>query len=58
MVDPNAVESIRSAILKILSDDNFSQELVRKGIKNSSLYSVTMVANEHLQEYKKVVSLN
>lgn len=58
LVDPNSVESIRSAILKVLSDDNFCQELIRKGIKNSSLYSVTMVANEHLQEYKKVVSLN
>tara|TARA_B110000008_G_C16457718_1_gene358705 strand:- start:289 stop:498 length:210 start_codon:yes stop_codon:yes gene_type:complete len=58
LVDPNSIESIRKAIIKILSDKSLAQELVKKGIENSNLYSVTIVAREHLKEYKKLTNCN
>jgi glycosyltransferase involved in cell wall biosynthesis len=56
LVDPYSVESIRSAILELLSSDESADEIVEKGIYNSRKYSPGEVTRLYLDLYAKIIN--
>jgi len=56
LVDPTRIESIRSAILGLLKNEELAKELIKKGKRNADLYSVKTVANNHIKQYKELTN--
>lgn len=54
LVEPNNVEELSEAILKILSDSKFKENLERKGLEKSKLFSWQETARETLKVYEEV----
>ena len=56
LVDPSLKEDIRSAILELLKNDELTKKLVKKGKRNADLYSVKIVANDYIEQYKELTN--
>ena len=56
IVDPSLKEDIRSAILELLKNDELRKKLVEKGKRNADLYSVKIVANDYVKQYKELTN--
>jgi len=56
LVDPSQKEDIRSAILELLRNDELTKKLVKKGKRNADLYSVKIVANDHIEQYRELTN--
>ena len=56
MVDPYNVGSIREGLLKIINDDAFRDELVRKGRENIKRFDAEKIALQYYELYKDVAS--
>jgi len=54
LVDPFSVEEIREAILKVVQEEDFKQELIKKGIQNVKNYLPEKIADLYLELYKKI----
>jgi len=55
LVDPYSTDSIRSGILKVISDDRYRCELVKKGFENVRRYDSSSIAREYLAVYRKLL---
>jgi len=55
-VDPLSIDAIRVALEQLLGDASLRAELVEKGFENVRKYSVTAVATQYYELYKRVVS--
>ncbi|MBB6610325.1 glycosyltransferase family 4 protein [Pontibacter sp. Tf4] len=53
-VDPNNVDEIREAVLKVLNDAQLREELVARGLENSKRYCKEVVAKQYLDLYQKL----
>ncbi|KIC92272.1 glycosyltransferase family 1 protein [Flavihumibacter sp. ZG627] len=56
LVDPYNVSSIRSAIETLIQDDEFRNDLVRKGIENIKRFDPDRIAEQYFQLYKEIAS--
>ena len=54
LVDPFQTQTIRSAIIEIISNIELIKELTKKGKENANLYSAKIVANDHVEKYKEL----
>ena len=50
--DPQNVEEMKQAIIKIIKDEKYRNELINKGRKNASKYTLMNCAKEHISIYK------
>ena len=57
LVDPSDVEAQADAILKIISDAHFRDELIKKGKARAALFSWERTARETLQVYESIHEL-
>lgn len=55
MVNPHDTKELAAAIHKILSDEGFRQEMIRRGLKRAAMYSWEETARRTLQVYEEVL---
>ena len=53
-VDPNSIDSIRNAYLKLIADSNLRNMLIRKGLENVRRFRVDVIANQYLNLYSEI----
>lgn len=53
LVDPTNVSDIRGAITKVLTDDEYRNELVKRGLENATRFESTGIAEQYLNIYEK-----
>lgn len=58
IVNPYSINEIRSAILKIISDESYRGDLVRKGYVNVSQYRPEIVSGMYLKQYQMIFQAN
>jgi glycosyltransferase involved in cell wall biosynthesis len=56
LVDPLDIDSIRSGILRVIKDESYRAELLKKGFENVRQYSPEQVAAQYIKLYKKICS--
>ena len=56
LVDPNSTDEIVAAIEKILSNEQFTQDLCAKGIKRAADFSWQHMAEKYLELYKEMLN--
>ena len=54
IINPNKTKDISNGMIKILSDDRYKNELIRKGLYRSQQFSWNKMASQVLEEYKKL----
>ena len=54
IIDPYKPEEITEAIIKILSEKDYSEDLCKKGLERSKLFSWENMAKEYLKLYKLI----
>ena len=52
--DPTSVEEMKQAILKLINEDDYRQDLIEKGLANAQKYSLENCAKEHLDIYRSI----
>jgi glycosyltransferase involved in cell wall biosynthesis len=55
LVDPFSVNSIRSALKKVIEDDAFRDSLIIKGLKNVKRYNADKIANMYFKLYEEIL---
>ena len=58
LVDPYKPEEIRQAVQRLIEDDAFRMDLVKKGYQNVQRFKPEMVAAKYEELYKRVVEEN
>lgn len=56
LVNPNNIEEIKTAIQKIISNEQLRRELTEKGKANSLKYSPQYIAKQYFELYKKMLN--
>lgn len=56
LVNPFDVQSIREGIIKIIENDNYRDDLVRKGLENVKRFDPNLIANMYSDLYFKICS--
>jgi glycosyltransferase involved in cell wall biosynthesis len=56
LVDPFDPGSIRDGLLKVMEDGGYREQLLRSGFTNVERFETSVVANQYLNCYKKLVS--
>ncbi|WP_282135685.1 glycosyltransferase family 4 protein [Seonamhaeicola maritimus] len=54
LIDPNKIEDISSGMLKIVSDQNYKNMLIQRGLKRSKEFSWKKMAFQVLEQYKQL----
>ncbi|GAA4270097.1 glycosyltransferase family 4 protein [Hyunsoonleella aestuarii] len=54
LINPNKIEDISSAMLKIVSDENYKNMLIQRGLKRSKEFSWNKMAFQVLEQYKQL----
>jgi glycosyltransferase involved in cell wall biosynthesis len=54
LVDPLSVDSIRNGILKVISDNNYREGLIKNGVTNAQQYQPERIAQEYVKLYQRV----
>jgi glycosyltransferase involved in cell wall biosynthesis len=59
LIDPLTVESIREGVIKVINEDVYREELIKKGLHNVQRYNPEWISNEYLLLYKRLqISIN
>lgn len=53
-VDPLDVASIRASVIRVISDNNYRDTLIKQGFENSKRFSATKVAAHYAKIYREV----
>jgi glycosyltransferase involved in cell wall biosynthesis len=56
LVDPLDVDAIRAAVRRVLSDDGYRADLVRRGLENARRYRVSTIAASYAALYEELAS--
>jgi glycosyltransferase involved in cell wall biosynthesis len=56
LVDPYNVSSIREALLKVISDAAYREQLIQDGVQNVRRFSAPAIAAQYLECYKKLAN--
>lgn len=54
IVNPYNIDEIRNGILKIINDDDYRNDLIKKGFKNAERFLENKISEEYMNLYKKV----
>ena len=54
-VDPADIESIRAGILKVISDSEYRDELVRRGFENVKRFQSKQIAKQYVDIYRELI---
>ena len=54
LVDPEDTQSIRFGILKLIDDDSYREELIKKGLDNVRQYNPEQIAAQYMALYRKI----
>lgn len=54
LVDPFNISEIRAGVKKIISDEDYRNKLIEKGRENAIRFSVSTIANQYAELYRKV----
>jgi glycosyltransferase involved in cell wall biosynthesis len=57
LVDPFDVQAIRAALLRIIEDGEYRDELVRKGLRNVERFRTKYIAEQYAALYREVRGL-
>lgn len=57
-VDPEDVNSIKSGVLRIITDENYRNDLVSSGFANVAKYSLDEISHQYSLLYKKMMHSN
>lgn len=52
LVDPESVESIRAGILKVIHNETYREELIRKGLENVKRFAADKIAEQYAELYR------
>lgn len=55
LVDPLSVKSIREGVEKIMKDEKFREEIIKRGLENVKRFSWEKTAKETLEVYKEAI---
>ncbi|MCX8104710.1 MAG: glycosyltransferase family 4 protein [Ignavibacterium album] len=58
IVDPYNIQEIRNAILKIINDDAYRNNLIQKGFMNAERFKLSEIAADYLNIYKMTYNNN
>jgi glycosyltransferase involved in cell wall biosynthesis len=56
LVDPLDISSIRTAILKVISDSEYREQIVQRGFENVKRFRPESIALEYFSIYQKLIS--
>ncbi len=56
IINPYSVEEIKTGIEKMINDDNFRNNLIKKGLLNVDRFKLKNIANQYLDLYKEIGS--
>jgi glycosyltransferase involved in cell wall biosynthesis len=54
LVDPNCVTSIREGVIKVINDEVYRDQLVKKGLENIQRFKIDVIAEQYAELYKKI----
>lgn len=54
IVNPYSIDEIRAAILKIINDDGYRNELIKLGFENAKKYRLDVVSEKYFDLYKEI----
>tara|TARA_R110000772_G_scaffold82326_3_gene174656 strand:- start:220 stop:1374 length:1155 start_codon:yes stop_codon:yes gene_type:complete len=54
LIDPNKTEDLYKGMLKIMSDDSYKNELIKRGLIQSKQFSWNRMASQVLEQYKQL----
>jgi glycosyltransferase involved in cell wall biosynthesis len=54
IVDPDNTDSIRSGVKKIIEDDNYRGNIIKKGFENLIQFDVQHIADQYLKLYSAI----
>lgn len=54
-IDPHQVESIRAGILKVINDDAYREDLIRKGLLNCKRFDLNVIASQYVEVYSSLL---
>ena len=54
LIDPNKTDDIYKGMLKIMSDENYKNELIKRGLKRSKQFSWNSMAYQVLEQYEQL----
>ena len=57
LVNPFGVSDIKEGFKRLISDDNYRNEIIRKGLVNSQKYKPEKIANEYVKLYLNLSKL-
>ena len=55
LADPWSVESIREGILKIINDEDFRAQIVRRGVENAKRFEPRRIAGQYEALYREIL---
>jgi len=55
LVDPYDEQSIRLGLLKLIKDDDYRDQLIKKGFENIVQYDVQKIADQYLELYERIM---
>jgi len=58
LVNPFNISDIKRGFKKLISDDSYRNEIIRKGLVNSQKYKPEKIANEYVKLYLNISKLN
>ena len=54
LVDPHSVESMREGLKKVINEDEYREDLLKKGLENLKRFDPERIANMYMDLYKEV----
>jgi hypothetical protein len=57
LVNPLSITDIEEGFKKLIGDDNYRNEIIRKGLINSQKYEAKKIANEYVKLYMNLSKL-
>jgi glycosyltransferase involved in cell wall biosynthesis len=56
LVDPLDIPEMRSALKKLINDDEFRAEMIQRGFQNIKRFDADRIAGQYFELYKKIIS--
>lgn len=56
-VNPFSEEDIKNGVIRLLSDEDLREELVKKGIENAKKYRAEYIAKQYMEVYDKIAKV-
>lgn len=57
MIDPDDIEGLSKAIVRVLSDEKLRQEMIKRGFERVKLFSPQQTALKTLEVYREVLGI-